>query len=362
MRIAVLGVGLIGGSIGLAARRRLECEVAGFDPQEATLDRALEEGAIDVATSSVAEACQGAEVVFCAAPVAGLAELAMSALRASGPDTVVTDVGSTKREIVATLADDERFIGGHPLAGAETSGVENARADLFEGARWYLTPKSGSSSGLLYDRLQRAISGLGARAQAIDAEAHDRLMATVSHLPHVVANALVGQAAAELTRDSERMPEVGPSFRDTTRVAGANPAIWGDIFASNRAAVAEAVEAIAVRLREAAELIRDGERQAVAEWHAAAAADRRRLLEAELSGGPLRELRVVVTNRPGTIAELALALGEAGVNIEDMALYPAPDMTSGAVSLWVAGEEQASRAEALVRELGHTVSAVGDGE
>ncbi len=118
---------------------------------------------------------------------------------------------------------------------------------------------------------------------------------------------------------------------------------------------------VAARLREAAELIREGERDAVAKWHAGAASDRRRLLETELAGGPLRELRVVVTNRPGTIAELALALGEAGVNIEDMALYPASDMTSGAVSLWVAGDEQAERATALVRELGHSVSAVGNG-
>ena len=166
-------------------------------------------------------------------------------------------------------------------------------------------------------------------------------MATVSHLPHVLANVLVGQAAAELTRDSERMPEVGPSFRDTTRVAGSNPAIWGDIFSTNREAVAEAVEAVGERLREAAELIRAGDRDAVAAWHAAAAESRRSLLEADLAGGPLTELRVIVANRPGTVAELALALGEAGVNIEDMALYPAPDMTSGAVSLWVSGAEQA---------------------
>jgi prephenate dehydrogenase len=360
MRIAVLGVGLIGGSIGLAARRRLEAEVVGFDPDRGTIERALETGAIDRGADSIEDGCEGAEVVFCAAPVGRLTELAAAALEVAGPETVVTDVGSTKRDIVAALGPDQRFIGGHPLSGAETSGVENARADLFEGARWYLTPKAESSSGLLYDRLQRAVVGLGARVQAIDPEAHDRLMATVSHVPHVVANVLVGQAAAELTRDSERMPEVGPSFRDTTRVAGANPAIWGDIFASNRAAVAEAVEGVAARLREAADLIREGERDAVAAWHAEAAADRRRLLETELSGGPLRELRVVVANRPGTIAELALALGEAGVNIEDMALYPTPDMTSGAVSLWVAGEEQAARAVKLVRELGHTVSVVGD--
>jgi prephenate dehydrogenase len=362
MRVAVLGVGLIGGSIGLAARHRLEAEVVGFDPDPETLARATASGAIDRGTSTPAEACEGAGVVFCAAPVAGLAELSAAALVACGPDAVVTDVGSTKRDIVAALGADERFIGGHPLAGAETSGVENAREDLFEGARWYLTPKSERSSGVLYDRLQRTVAGLGARVQAIDPEAHDRLMATISHLPHVVANVLVGQAAEELTRDSERMPEVGPSFRDTTRVAGANPAIWGDIFASNSEAVAEAVDAVAGRLRDAAALIRAGERDAVAEWHAAAAADRRRLLEAELSGGPLRELRVVVANRPGTIAELALALGEAGVNIEDMALYPTPDMSAGAVSLWVSGDDQAARAMALVRELGHTASAVADGE
>jgi prephenate dehydrogenase len=360
MRIAVLGVGLIGGSIGLAARRRLESEAVGFDPDSGTLERALAVGVLDRSAESVAEACEGADAVFCAAPVGQLPELAAAALAACGEDTVVTDVGSTKRDIVAELGSDQRFIGGHPLAGAETSGVENARAGLFEGARWYLTPEAERSSGLLYDRLQRTVAGLGAKVQAIDAATHDRLMATVSHLPHVVANTLVGQAAAELTRDSERMPEVGPSFRDSARVAGANPAIWGDIFASNREAVADAVEAVASRLGEAAKLIRTGEREAVAEWHSAAAADRRRLLETELSGGPLRELRVVIDNRPGTVAELALALGEAGVNIEDMALYPAPDMTSGAVSLWVSGDEQAARTEKLVRELGHTVSVVGD--
>jgi prephenate dehydrogenase len=359
-KVAVLGVGLIGGSIGLAARRRLGAEVVGYGRSPARLARAVELGALDRAADSLEDACEGAEMVFCAGPVAALPEQGAAALAASGPDTVVTDVGSTKGELVAALGEDERFIGGHPLAGAETAGVENAREDLFEGARWYLTP-TDRSSGVLYDRLQRAVAGLGARPQAIDPAAHDRLMATISHLPHVVANALAAEAAVALTKDSERMPEVGPSFRDTTRVAGSNPAIWADIFASNSDAVAASVEAVARRLDAAAALIRDGDRDAVASWHAAAGEDRRRLLEAELKEGPLRELRIVVANRPGTIAELALSLGEAGVNIEDMALYPAPDMTSGAVSLWVAGDEQAGRAAALVRELGHTVTVLGDG-
>jgi prephenate dehydrogenase len=146
-----------------------------------------------------------------------------------------------------------------------------------------------------------------------------------------------------------------------TRVAGSNPAIWADIFASNREAVAASVDSVAERLRQAAELIREGDREALAAWHGAAGEARQRLLQAESSAGPLRELRIVVANKPGTIAELALALGEAGVNIEDMALHPAPDMTSGAVSLWVAGDEQAAKAEQKVRDLGHTVTVLGDG-
>lgn len=357
MRIAVLGVGLIGGSIGLAARRRLEADVAGFDPDRELLARAEELGAIDSVHQSVAAAVEGAEIVFCAAPVTALPGLAAEALDAAGEDCAVTDVGSVKRDVIAALGSESRFIGGHPLAGAETAGVENARDNLFEGARWYLTP-TPNSGGMLYDRVQRAISQIGARPQAIEAETHDRLMATVSHLPHVLANVLVTQAATALSEEAEHLPEVGPSFRDATRVAGANPAIWGDIFAGNREAVASEIDGVIARLGETAELLRAGDRDAVSAWHEQAGRRHRELIDAEIAGGPLHELRVLVPNRPGIVAEVALELGRAGVNIEDMALYPAPDMTSGAISLYVAGDEQAERAEKLVRGLGHDVSRV----
>jgi prephenate dehydrogenase len=355
MRIAVLGVGLIGGSIGLAARRRLNAEVTGYDPNRSLADLAVELEAIDSAPPTVAETVEGAELVFCAAPVTALPGLAAEALDAAGEDCAVTDVGSVKREVIAALGSESRFIGGHPLAGAETSGVENARADLFEGARWYLTP-TPSTGGLLYDRVQRAISEMGARPQAIEADTHDRLMASISHLPHVLANVLVTQAANALSEEAERLPEVGPSFRDATRVAGANPAIWGDIFAGNREAVAAEIDGVVARLSEAAELLRTGDRDAVSAWHEQAGKRRRELIETEIAGGPLHELRVLVPNRPGIVAEVALELGRAGVNIEDMALYPAADMTSGAISLYIAGDEEAERAEQLVRELGHDVS------
>ena len=360
MRIAVLGVGLIGGSIGLAAQRRLGAEVAGFDASGESVARAVELGVLTHGAASVTDAVEGAELVFCAAPVGALPELVEAALDASSKDTVVSDVGSTKRDLVEGLGSHPqagRFIGGHPIAGAETAGVENARAELFEGARWYLTP-GGQVGGFHYDRLQRAVAEMGARPQAIEAELHDRLMATVSHLPHVIANVMVSQAEVAFSNEGERPPEVGRSFRDTTRVAGANPAVWKDIFASNADAVAAEIDRAVERLSEAADLIRAGDSEAVEEWQARAREARDRLAEAGASGGALTELRVTVENKPGVVAEIALALGRASLNIEDMALEPAADMRTGAISLWV-GAGDAARALDLMREMGHTAAAAG---
>ncbi|MGA9874350.1 MAG: prephenate dehydrogenase/arogenate dehydrogenase family protein, partial [Solirubrobacteraceae bacterium] len=139
MRVAVLGVGLIGGSIGMAARRRTGAYVVGYDPDASALSRAVELGAIDEPAFELTDAVHDAEAVFVASPVGAAAQAARLALEAAGDDCVVSDVGSTKRAIVAAVS-DPRFVGGHPLAGAETAGVEHARKDLFVGATWYLTP------------------------------------------------------------------------------------------------------------------------------------------------------------------------------------------------------------------------------
>jgi prephenate dehydrogenase len=266
---------------------------------------------------------------------------------------VVTDVGSTKRAIAAATG-DERFIGGHPIAGSEAAGVQAARADLFDGAPWYLTP-GPRSSGVLYERLHGLLVAIGARPAAIDAESHDRLLATVSHLPHVLANVLVAQAARTRSQEDEPLPRVGPSFRDATRVAGANSLIWTDIYVQNAEAIADEVEATAVRLGEVARMLRDRDGAALRSWNESARDDRRRLLEAELAGEAVHELRVTVPNRPGIVAALAVALGRGGVNIDDMALAPAPDNRSGAVTFWVSGAAAADRARKLIEEQGHAV-------
>ncbi|MGO9819934.1 MAG: prephenate dehydrogenase/arogenate dehydrogenase family protein [Solirubrobacteraceae bacterium] len=354
MRVAVLGVGLIGGSIGLAATERLGATVTGHDRSEQAIEAALARGAVQSSAVTVAEAVEGAQAVFVAVPVGVLPDVVSEALTAAPSDCVVTDVGSTKRTVVAEHR-DPRFVGGHPLAGAETAGVQNARADLFEGATWYLTPGQ-STSGVLYERLHRFLHGLGAQPTAIDAETHDRILATVSHLPHVLANVLVSQAAGTLERGRERLPATGPSFRDATRVAGAPSSIWTDIYLSNRDALTAELESTIERLESIRVALAAGDAATIERWNEAAAEDRKRLLEAQLAGGPVFELRASVPNRPGVVAELALELGRAGVNITDMALYPAGDMSEGVVALWIAGEQPAEKAQELVAGLGFPVA------
>ena len=353
MRIAVLGVGLIGGSIGLAAQEHVEgAEVVGFGRDPERLRTAVELGAIQTAAGSLEEALDGAELCFACAPVGALPELVARALGASGPDTLVTDVGSTKQDLVSRNS-DPRFVGGHPIAGAETAGVEHARADLFQGAVWYLTPHE-QSGGLLYERLHRFVRDVGARPVAVDAETHDRLVAVFSHLPHVLANVLASRAAARLLEHGEALRQVGPSFRDMTRVAGANTAIWGDIYRSNRAAIVDEIRSFRAELDEVERLLEAGDTDG---WNDRAREDRRALLEAGRGAGPVHELRITVPNRPGIVAQVALELGRAGVNIVDMALAPAADMRTGAMSLWIAGDDEAARARELIAGLGFPVGA-----
>jgi prephenate dehydrogenase len=351
VRIAVVGVGLIGGSVGMAARRRLGAFVAGYDPDPAASETALARGALDEAAASPQAAVAEADAAVVAVPVGALPGVVGAVLAAASEACVVTDVGSTKRAVVAHIQ-DERFVGGHPLAGAEVSGVAHAREDLFDGATWYLTPTSGTS-GVLYERLHRMLAGLGARPAAIDANTHDRLMAAVSHLPHVIANVLVAQAIRALGND-DTLPPTGPSFRDATRVAGSNPAVWTDIYLANRDALVEQIDETVARLQEARAALAGADADAVARWQEQAAGGRRALLEVGLTGGTVRELRVAVPNRPGVVAELALELGRAGINISDMSLAPSPDGTSGVIALWIRDSE-ATRAEQLIGALGFWV-------
>lgn len=261
-RLAVVGVGLLGGSVARAARvRGLAQEIVGIGRDPGRLEPALRDGVLTRATADLAAGVGDADLVLLAAPVAVNERLLPEVWAAAAPEAVITDVGSTKTGIVALArrlhADRPRaFVGSHPMAGSEQSGYAAARADLFQGATVVVTPTEATEP-----RALKAVVGfweaLGAgRVVTLDADTHDRLVGAASHLPHLVACALV---AAVERWEPAAFDLAARGFRDTTRVAAGDPEMWRDIFLANREAVIAGARAFARALEELAALVERGD-------------------------------------------------------------------------------------------------------
>src|SRR4029450_12607244 len=215
MRVALVGTGLIGASVGLAAKRA-GAEVVGFDPDPASLEGAVGKGAVGEAVPSREDALRGAELAVVAAPVAHLAREVSTVLEAAPEDCTVTDVGSTKTAVCAGANGSARFVGGHPVCGSEARGPEHASGELFQGATWFLTPLP-ETAPQRYRLVHAFVSGLGATPVAVDPEAHDRIVALTSHLPHALANLLVNQAGATRGEGHGRRASTGAPPRPARR-------------------------------------------------------------------------------------------------------------------------------------------------
>ena len=269
-RLTLVGLGLLGGSIAKAARAHaLAGEIVAVGRNPARLAEALASGAVDRVTTDIAAGAAGADLCVLCTPVATLAELLPEVWRAAPDDCVITDVGSTKASIVAAadrLAGERAlaFVGSHPMAGSEQSGFQAARPDLFRGALVIVTPRDGAHAEPT-KRVTELWEALGARVIAMEPRTHDRAVAAVSHMPHLVADALM---AAVLRMDPRFVDVAGPGFRDTTRIAASSPAVWREIFQDNRAALGEAVGAFRAALDELERLVTSGSDAAIeAELH-----------------------------------------------------------------------------------------------
>lgn len=283
-RIAIFGVGLLGGSLGMACRARgLAGEVIGVGRSEQRLARAKELGAIDRYTTDPQNGFASADLIVMAAPVRTIIETMPIVRGAARAGALVTDVGSSKGSIVQTAQGVFRgsgilFIGSHPMAGSERTGVEHARADLYEGAPCYVTP-CGDSPAAPVERLKAFWERLGARVTLMPAERHDRIVAFLSHLPHAAAVAVIAALGASGEERGLMRSLAGPGLLDTTRVAGGSTDMWRDIFQENRACVLEAIDALT---------------RALADLRGAIEADNLRRLEAILDDA--RSLRCSLGN------------------------------------------------------------------
>ena len=359
-KLTVVGTGLIGASLGLAARAR-GIAVSGWDPDASALDAAAARGAVEPA-SSLEEALEGAELAVVAAPVAEVPAQVAAVLEATGDGTTVTDVASTKERPVAAAGGSPRFVGGHPMAGSEGRGAEGASAGLFEGATWFLTPTAATDAER-HRLVHSFVADLGAFPIAIDPAAHDRLVALISHVPHVLANVIVNSAGQGRVEGHDALASAGGSLRDMTRIAGANPRMWIDVFLDNADAVREELSEVRRRIEQVEAALGQRDAGFLARWIGEAATNRRRMLEtAYTDAGALYRVSVHVPDRPGVFAGITQALGAERINIEDFELEHISPERGGTVTLLVTGEHEARRAAELLERQGYgvVVSAVLD--
>ncbi|MGQ9685046.1 MAG: prephenate dehydrogenase [Thiobacillaceae bacterium] len=266
-RLAILGVGLMGGSLALALKRAgLVERVVGAGRGRDNLEQALKAGVIDVIAATPAEAVQGADMIVLAVPVGAMPGLMQQIAAEVAVGAVLTDVGSTKQDVVAAArtllpAHLRRFVPGHPIAGAETSGVAAAHADLYRGKDVILTPLPENDAQAVA-HVRKMWQGCGAHVESMSAEVHDRVFAAVSHLPHLAAFALMDELAG---RDNSALffRHAGSGFRDFTRIAGSHPEMWRDVALANREALVAELDAYIDRLMHLRDLVSAADRDAL---------------------------------------------------------------------------------------------------
>ena len=359
-RAGIVGTGLIGGSIGLALRGEGAVElVVGYDRDSGMLSRALECGAVDEAVPSAGELAEGCDLIFIAVPVRAIPAVLSEIATHVGAGTVVSDVGSVKEHVVETagelLPQGCHFIGGHPLAGSEQSGVEFADSQLFRDAYYVLTP-SQDCDAEAYSRLHALLTSIGARVIAMEPHLHDRAVSVISHLPHIMAMALMN-LALDRAEEYPLLRLAAGGFRDMTRIASSDSALWLDILMENREAVEESLESCVIAMRRIGELLQEGREEELVRWMNNASSGRQSLAPAlgdSLAG--YYSVVLAVDDRPGVISDVTLTVGEMGINIADLELVHPLESGQGILRLSINGEEDARQAADALRNKGYRVT------
>ncbi len=360
-RTGIIGTGLIGGSLAMAFKRHgIGGEILAYDTDTASVEAALDKGAADRGCATPGDLAAEADLVVIAAPVRAIPVVLEEIASSLKPGTLVMDVGSTKERIVRSarelLPDGVCFIGAHPMAGSERQGIENASPDLFQNAAFIFTP-TPTCDARTYSFITQSFTALGARVIFMDPLVHDRAVSMVSHLPHILAFALVN-TVMEGSREVRGMSEIiSGGFRDMTRIASSEASLWTDILLENRKAVSEALAIFKRYCGEMEESLLREDAQALSEIITLAKAGRLEMMPALRTA--LQELYTVslpVENRPGIISEVTSSMGERGINIEDLEIAHPLGEEKGLMKVYVRGEGAAQLAREVMRGQGYTPS------
>lgn len=358
-RIAIIGVGLIGGSLGLVWKKRIETvRIVGLD-NTAVLEAARKRGAIDEGATIVEDAVRDADVIVLAAPLRTI----VGTLAAIAPHlkdgAIVTDVGSVKRPVLdqATdvLPDNAIFVGGHPMAGSERRGVEHADEFLFENATYVLCPSGDVDLASTQPKFIELIRATGARLLILDADRHDRIAATVSHLPQLLAVGLMNYAAERNEQDDAFLKLAAGGFRDMTRIASSSFAVWRDILVANNGPILDALAGFASGIQKLRGRMGTEDLEALEEAFREAQAARESIPR-DTKGflHPLADVYVYAEDRPGELLSIARILHDASLNIKDIELLKIREGTGGAFRIGFADPPSAEAAVQALAAAGYT--------
>jgi len=319
----IYGTGLIGGSVGLALRTR-GWWVSGVDAADGVATRALELGALSEEGIDLQ-----ADLVVVATPVHVAGEIIAGILASPERNlhAVITDVGGVKAPLVGSI-DHPYFVGGHPMAGSEQVGLDGATAELFVGATWVLTPTTVTDPAA-YTQVHNVLVDLGANVVALDPSQHDALVAVVSHVPHLTAATLMDLASGLGQEHAALLQLAAGGFRDMTRIAAGQPAIWLDICEENADAIVETLDLLIDALGAMRRRVADHDHQSLLEILDRASTARRALGERAPLPEELVEVRVPVPDRTGMIAEITVLVTELGINIVDLEIAHSVDGNQG---------------------------------
>jgi prephenate dehydrogenase len=336
----IVGLGLIGGSIALALHDQ-GWLVTGHDQ-----DRTIEASAVALGVISGSVPHAETSLVFLCTPAGNVVAAAEAMLSEFTSEAViVTDVAGVKESITNRIG-DTRFIGGHPMAGSEMRGLEGARANLFTGCTWVLTPSSTTSPDA-YARLHGVLRGLGASVMALEAKDHDRMVAMASHVPHLVAGALMNEASAMAQSDGALLRLAAGGFRDMTRISAGDPAIWPDILFENKDAVLAGLSRLQSRLSDITELLENQDRTALLRSLSSAADARRKLPGSAGHSENLVEVRIPVPDRPGVLAQITTLASELQINIYDIEIAHSVEGSPGVLLISIERQQAPALLDAL---------------
>lgn len=347
-RAEVIGTGLIGSSVALALRAA-GWHVTGSDLDAGTAAAAMEIGALDAIGED-----PSSTLVFICTPSDSVAAIAEQILaERTDEELIVTDVAGVKASIAEAIT-DPRFVGGHPMAGSERLGAAGARPDLFLGATWVLTPVAETTPER-YGRLLGVVRSLGAAAVALSPSDHDRLVALVSHVPHLVAAALMNEAAAAAEGDAALLQLAAGGFRDMTRIAAGDPSIWPDVLVENSTAVLEGLDQLESQIASLRAAVEGGDRDAIHQLLESASSARRSLPGSATDPDQLAAVRVLVPDQAGVLASVAGAASELGVSVVDVEIAHSAE-ESGGVMIVIVDRGEVDRFAVALRERGFACS------